>query len=370
MRPRVASHERTFRTRVCNAVDQEDCATPSVRIQPERSTDHGVHAASAWKIENAGLYPQTGPGSPIFLLFGWTGLGFNFPVKPSIRRFKRFVFVALCALTLQLSAGPVGTGPDFKGPLGLQLYSLRGQFTRNVHEGLKLTQGYGFRDVELAGTYNLSSAKFREMLKEHGLRPISGHFSFERYRDDAEGVARDAKVLGLKYAGCAWIAHQREFDEQECRQAIEVFNRAGKVLAKHGIKFFYHCHGYEFRAHAGETFMDLLMRETDPKYVRFEMDVFWVKHPGHDPVYWLQKYPKRWELMHVKDMKKGMKTGDFSGKADVTNDVPIGTGQMDWAAILKAAKKSGVKHYFIEDESPTVVDQIPQSLRYLEQLRF
>jgi sugar phosphate isomerase/epimerase len=111
------------------------------------------------------------------------------------------------------------------------------------------------------------------------------------------------------------------------------------------------------------------MKETNPTFVRFQMDVFWVAHPGEDPVKWLQKYPRRWELMHVKDMKKGVK-GDFTGHTDVRNDVALGTGQMDWPAILKAAKKSGVKWYFIEDEAPTAAEQIPQSLRYLEQVKW
>ena len=115
--------------------------------------------------------------------------------------------------------------------------------------------------------------------------------------------------------------------------------------------------------------MDLLMKETNPKFVRFEMDVFWVAHPGQDPAKWLEKYPKRWELMHVKDMKKGVK-GDFSGKSDVSNDVAVGTGQMDWPTILSAAKKSGVKHYFIEDEAPTAAEQIPRSLDFLKTVKW
>jgi sugar phosphate isomerase/epimerase len=117
--------------------------------------------------------------------------------------------------------------------------------------------------------------------------------------------------------------------------------------------------------------MDLLIRETDPKLVKFEMDVLWVVYPGEDPVKWLDKYPGRWELMHLKDLKKGAPTGDkLSGKTDVENDVPLGTGQMNWPAILKAAKKAGVKWYFIEDESSRSVEQIPQSLKYLETVTF
>jgi sugar phosphate isomerase/epimerase len=98
------------------------------------------------------------------------------------------------------------------------------------------------------------------------------------------------------------------------------------------------------------------------------MDVFWTVHPGQDPVKLLKKYPNRWALMHVKDMKKGTATGKLTGSEDVRNDVVVGSGQIDVAAALKAAQEIGVIHYFIEDESPSVVEQIPQSLRYLESL--
>src|SRR5437867_3944853 len=113
----------------------------------------------------------------------------------------------------------------------------------------------------------------------------------------------------------------------------------------------------------------MLMEGTKPDLVRYEIDVFWIVHPGQDPVKLLHQYGKRFELMHVKDMKKGLK-GDLSGHSDVRNDVVLGTGQLDWPAILRAAQQAGVKYYFIEDESPTAAQQIPQSLRYLEQLRW
>jgi sugar phosphate isomerase/epimerase len=283
-----------------------------------------------------------------------------------MKPFIQSLLISVLALT---ASSPVAHAASFKEPVGLQLYSLRAEFTRNVPATLAKVAAYGIQHVELAGTYNLSPEKFREMLDAHQLKPVSGHFPFARYQADPEGVAKDAKALRLEYAGCAWIDHQGEFNEAAARTAIEVFNRAGEVLARHGIKFFYHCHGFEFRPHSEGTFMDLLMKETNPKFVRFEMDVFWVVHPGQDPVKWLEKYPGRWELMHVKDMKKGVQ-GDFSGKADVTHDVTVGTGQMNWPAILKAAKKSGVKHYFLEDESPTAAEQIPLSKKYLETVKW
>jgi len=278
------------------------------------------------------------------------------------------VMAALTTLAAD-STSQVGVGPSFKGPIGLQLYSLRAEFAKDLPGTLEKVRSYGIKNVELAGTYTLAPVQFKEMLQTKGLKPISGHFPYERYRDDAEGVARDAKALGLQYAGCAWITHNGDFDEKTCREAIAVFNRAGETLAKNGVKFFYHTHGYEFQPYNQGTLFDLLMSETNPKFVRFQMDIFWIVHPGQDPVKLLEKYGSRFELMHLKDMKKGVK-GDLSGHSPVTNDVVLGTGQMALPAILSAAKRAGVKWYFIEDESPTAAEQIPQSLRYLEQVKF
>ncbi|MBO0799052.1 MAG: TIM barrel protein, partial [Blastocatellia bacterium] len=269
-----------------------------------------------------------------------------------------------------LNQHPTGTGPSFKGPIGLQLYSLRDLLAKDVAAGLDRVRSFGIENVELAGTYNMPPDKFKALLATRGLKPISGHFSYEQYRNHVEDVAREAKTLGLEYVGCAWIPHEGAFDEKTAREAAAVFNRAGEALAKHGLKFFYHTHGYEFQPHGNGTLFDLLMAETKPQFVRYEMDVFWIVHPGQDPVKLLEKYKGRFELMHVKDMRKGTPTGLLTGASDVKNDVALGTGIMDWPAILRAAQKAGVKWYFIEDESPSSVQQIPRSLRFLEQVKF
>ena len=276
-----------------------------------------------------------------------------------------FVLATGCA-----TAAPAGIGKSFTGPLGLQLYSLRDQFKKDVPGTLDKVKAFGFKYAELAGTYDMPPEKFRAELLARGIEPVSGHFPFERYKTDAEGIAREAKALGLKYVGCAWIPHQGDFDEKACREAIAVFNRAGETLSKQGLKFFYHNHGYEFRPHGNGTLFDLMMAETNPKFVSYQMDTFWIAHPGYDTVKLLEKYGSRWELMHLKDMKKGTKTGVLTGKSDVTNDVAMGTGQIDMTATLRAAKKAGVKWYFIEDESPTVEQQIPESLKFLENVSF
>jgi len=276
-------------------------------------------------------------------------------------------FVLIMALLIPTAATEAGS---FKEPVGLQLYSLRAEFTRDVPATLEKVRGFGFKHVELASTYNFTPDKFRQMLEADHLKAVSGHFPFEGYRDDPEGIARDAKTLGLRYAGCAWIPHEGDFDEKTCRAAIAVFNHAGEVLARHGIKFFYHVHGFEFQPHGQGTLLDLLMAETKPNFVHYQMDVFWMVFPGQDPVKLLEKYKGRWELMHLKDLKKGVSTGALTGHTDVSNDVPIGTGQVNWPAVLQAAQKAGIKHYFIEDESPTVSEQIPQSLKFLQTVKW
>lgn len=256
--------------------------------------------------------------------------------------------------------------------IGLQLYSLRNQLLTDVPGTLAEVQAWGITNVELAGTYNLTAEQFKAQLHAHGLNAFSGHFPFERFRDDPESLAHDAEVLGLKYVGCAWIPHDdgKPFDEKTCRDAIAVFNHAGEVLARHGLRFFYHVHGYEFQPYGDGTLLDLIMRATNPKYVNFQMDVFWIVHPGQDPVKLLTKYPKRWQLMHLKGMRDSTPTGLLTGHSAVTNDVAVGTGKIDYVPILKEAHDLGIKWYVIEDESPLSEQQVPQSYDYLKTVEF
>jgi len=280
-------------------------------------------------------------------------------------RFHRILRTVLpllaCLLGVAALAAPVKAG--------LQLYSLRDQFAKDVPGTLDKVRAFGFKQVELAGTYGMTPEKFKAELEARQLQAVAGHFPFSRYRNDAEGIAREAKALGLEYVGCAWIDHKGAFDEKACRDAITVFNQAGEALAKHGLKFYYHIHGYEFAPHAKGTLFDLLVAETNPKFVSFQMDVFWAVHGGQDPVKLFEAYPGRWSLTHLKGMKDSTPTGLFTGHSDVSNCVPLGTGKIDYGPVLKAAAKAGVKYHFIEDESPLVEQQIPVSLKYLESVK-
>jgi len=294
-------------------------------------------------------------------------------MKSNLIRLITMLSALLATAPGLLAAAPgaaVGTGPSFKGPLGLQLYSLREQFKKDVPGTFNVVRDLGFHDVELAGTYGKTPEEFKALLAANGLKGVAGHFGFERFRDDPEGVAKEAKALGLEYAGLAWVPHTGPFTEATVHETAKVFNHAGEVMAKQGIKFYYHNHGYEFEPHGAGTLFDLLVAETKPEFVSFQMDVMWTVFPGQDPVKLMKKYGPRWALMHVKDLKKGVATGSLSGGTDTKNDVVVGTGQVDWPALLRASKQAGVKYYFIEDESPSVLEQLPQTLKFLEQVKF
>jgi sugar phosphate isomerase/epimerase len=262
----------------------------------------------------------------------------------------------------------VGTSRSFQGPVGLQLYSLRDVLAKHTPLGLQTARGFGFRHVELAGTYGVKPETFRDTLHRAGLKAVSSIVDYGFLNTAMDQAIHDARALGVQYLGTAGIPHAGQFTEAEARKAAADFNRFGEQLARHGLKFFYHNHGFEFVPHGAGTLFDLLIQETRPEFVTFEMDIFWTVHPGQDPVALLRKYPNRWSLMHVKDMRPGTPTGKLTGSEDVRNDVALGAGQIDVAAALRVAQEVGVEYFIIEDESPAVLNQVPRSLRYLESL--
>ncbi|HEV3263456.1 MAG TPA: sugar phosphate isomerase/epimerase [Gemmataceae bacterium] len=268
-----------------------------------------------------------------------------------------------------LAAGPEGSRHP-RINVGLQLYSLRAQLAKDVPGTLALVPRWRISDVEAAGFYNLSAKEFRKELDTCHLHASGAHFPWERFSKDIDGVIRDAKVLGCEYVTLAWIPHDGDFTAKDARAAAEKFNEWGRKCADAGLKFTYHAHGYEFRPSKDGTPFDLIARDTRPKFVNFELDIFWAYDGGADPVQLMRKYPSRFPQVHLKDMRKGVKTPNYTGHEDVKNDVALGTGQIPLPAILKEAVKIGVKHYYIEDESKDSEQQIPQSIRYVRSIGF
>ncbi|AQG80691.1 sugar phosphate isomerase/epimerase family protein [Spirosoma montaniterrae] len=274
-------------------------------------------------------------------------------------RYLLFPLLLLSSLVLAQKAAPVG----------LQLYSFRNQFAKDVPGTMAMVRQLGFREVELAGTYGMAAADFAALLAKNGLKAIGTGADFKDLDNNVPKVVREAKALGVKYVVCFWIPHNGDaFTVQDADRAIDVFNTAGRLLAENGLSLCYHTHGYEFQTYQDGTFFDYLAANLDPKNCNFEMDVYWVKSPGYDPVALLQKYPKRFPLMHLKDRKPGT-PDSMNGHADVESNVTLGQGDVGIAAIMKQAKKSGVKHYFIEDESSRSMEQMALSLAFLAGLK-
>ncbi|MFZ5496607.1 MAG: sugar phosphate isomerase/epimerase family protein [Verrucomicrobiota bacterium] len=274
-------------------------------------------------------------------------------------------------MSVALATG-VFAGEAYKQHLGLQLWSLRDQVKADVPAALDWVKAQGFTEVETAGTGERSAGEFRKLLDERGLKAVSAHISYDALAKDLPGAIAAAKALGAKYVMTAWIPHKGPFTAEMARAAAADFNKWGEAFRKEGITYGYHPHGYEFvplPEEGGKTPFDIIVAGTKPEFVSFEMDVFWVFHAGVDPAALLKRHADRWSLLHVKDIRKGAVTGLSTGGAPPIDNVAVGTGQIDWPAVLGAAQEIGVQHYFIEDETPTPLVCIPDSLKYLRALK-
>ncbi len=251
--------------------------------------------------------------------------------------------------------------------IGLQLYSLRAQFPKDVPGTIAQIKSWGINVIEGGeNTYGMEESKFIDLLNKNGIETASVGASFEELRDNPKETLRRAKAFGATYVMCAWIAHKDDhFNIENAKEAVEVFNASGEFLKQEGIQLVYHPHGYEFKPYEDGTLFDYMAKNAES--FDFEMDVYWVVHGGEDPFALFERYPKKFKLMHLKDMKKGT-VGNHTGHGDVETNVVLGTGMIDIKALMLKGKEMGVEYMFIEDESSRVVEQIPQSLDFLRKI--
>lgn len=255
-------------------------------------------------------------------------------------------------------------------PFGVQTWTFRNHFPTGVEKTLDLIKQMGFTEIETSGDKSVTNDAFKKLCDDRGLSIPSTGGDFDELAKNPMAVVQRAKTFGSKFVMCAWIPHKpSEFSLDDAKKAIAVFESAGKILKENGITLCYHDHGYEFHSYDDGTLLDYIIKNSNPEYLSFEMDVLWTMHGGgaEMPVQLLKKYPGRFKLMHIKDLKKGVK-GDLSGGTPAANDVAVGTGQGNWKEIIKLAKKTGIVHCFIEDESDKELVNIPLSIAYLKKL--
>ncbi len=249
--------------------------------------------------------------------------------------------------------------------IGLEVYSFREEAKRDLAGTLAKARAMGFDHVETGSDfYGQTAAEFRKTLDTAGLKATSFHFQYPEFKD-LDKVRRTLDTFGATWACMPWIPHGETFTRANAEWAIADFNLWAAALAKSGHKFAYHAHGYEFGAAPEGTLFDFLAKSTDPATVKFEMDTFWIVVPGQDCVKLMEKYPGRWRLMHIKDLRKGAPIGNQQGRANDVDSVPAGEGIIPWDKVLKLAHEQGFEDYFIEDESPAAMQQVPVSLKFL-----
>ncbi|SEG36346.1 sugar phosphate isomerase/epimerase family protein [Algoriphagus boritolerans] len=248
--------------------------------------------------------------------------------------------------------------------IALQLYSLRNEMKVDPVKYHEMIAEWGISALEGGGGYGMSDAEYQKLLADNNLKIVGVGADYNRLKTDPAGIIADAKKYGAKYATCYWIPHaEGPISMEEMKAATDLFNQTGELLAKEGITLTYHPHGYEFQNSGQGTPMDYML--ANAKYFQFNMDVFWVKMGGGDPLAIMKAHPGKFPQLHLKDRKIGT-PGSPDGRGDVETNVVLGTGDIDIAGLIQEAKKQGTKYLVIEDESSRSVAQIPQSVAFIK----
>ncbi|HWZ14595.1 MAG TPA: sugar phosphate isomerase/epimerase [Mucilaginibacter sp.] len=284
-----------------------------------------------------------------------------------MKKITPFCLWLLLAVGFSHSFAQTG-GRLFTHAIGIQAYTYRNSFPLGVAAVLDSIKSLGITEMEGANPKNISAVEFKKMLDERHISVPSIGADYGQITKDPDAVIKQAKFFGAKYVMVAWIPHGKTFIIDNAKKAVDDFNRVGKILKENGLILCYHDHGYEFGPYGDGTLFDYIAQNTNPDYLSFEMDIMWTFHGGADPAKLLYKYGSRWKLVHLKDIRKGI-ANDLTGGTDTHNDVAVGTGQINYPEVIKATNTVGIKHYFIEDESPDHATQIPVTIAYLRSLK-
>ena len=282
------------------------------------------------------------------------------------------------------SASALSAAVFVKGPLhtfgtrpviGLQLYTVRDAMAKDPLATLSKVAQIGYNSVENAtytGTekfYGMDAAAYKKVLTNNGLKANSGHYRLGEEMDkgvpqpgtilhDWQRAVDDASVVGLKYMVCAYLSSPERGGLDHYKKLADIFNEAGETCKKSGMQFCYHNHDFEFEAQDGVFPYDILLDRTDKDLVKMEVDLYWIKKAGQDPLALFQKHPGRFPLWHVKDMSK---------EAD-HSFAEVGSGVIDFKKIFQHKEQAGMKFFFVEqDKCPgSPFDSISKSYKFIK----
>jgi sugar phosphate isomerase/epimerase len=293
------------------------------------------------------------------------------------RQFLATTALATAALaTRRAAALPLGL------PLGLQLYSVREQLAKDYLGTLKQLSAIGYREVEAAGFFSMTPDQVKQAMAAANLSLVSAHYSaFDLAKSFDEDLAY-CKSLGLQYMICSFpgIKDPSRLKDMDFRRLVqsftlddyrwnaERFNEWGKKAKAAGIRFGYHNHTMEFAPQDGVVPLDEMIRLTDPELVTFEMDCGWVVVGGADPVKYLERFPTRISMLHIKDFKPSAKPATVVDPPDAAE---LGQGTQDFRRVFEAAKRTGnIRHYFVEQEAYDIppFDALRIDAQYMQSL--
>lgn len=245
------------------------------------------------------------------------------------------------------------------GKTGLQLYTVRDLMTENVAKTLQLVAKVGYQELEFAGYFDHKPKDLRAILDGEGLTAPSCHLPIEAFDNGTDAIIEAALTMGHHYVVVPYLTEQQRGTSIDTYQKLAArFNQIGEALHKAGLKFAYHNHDFEFQLTDNQVPYDVLLAQTDPRYVMMELDLFWTIKAKRDPLAYFAKHPGRFPLWHVKDM-------DSSG-----NMADVGKGAIDFKAIFAKANVAGLAHAFIEhDAAKDPVGTIRQGFTTLKSLR-
>ncbi|KAA9132713.1 sugar phosphate isomerase/epimerase [Marinihelvus fidelis] len=268
---------------------------------------------------------------------------------PSLTRRGLFAGTAALATTSLLATTTASAATDSKAgchhagagrATGIQLYTVRDSMADDVPATLTALAAIGYRELEFAGYFNQSPVALRTLLDDLGLVAPSTHMDARQLRDAPDALLDTAAAMGHDYVVIAWLHPDDRKTLDQYRAWADVFNRVGEKCQALGMRFAYHNHDFEFAAIDGQVPWDVLLQATEPDLVDFELDMFWTRKAGLDPIEVLTRAPERYTMAHIKDMSPN---GDM---------VDVGTGEIDYGAILTSPEAASLKHLFVEHDNP------------------